>query len=70
VCELFGLNAATEAQAEGPLRAFRLRGGRTADNPDGWGLAYRQGEAFRIHREPELAAESALFAELCREVRS
>jgi glutamine amidotransferase len=64
------MSAAVDAGAEGALRAFRLRGGRKADNPDGWGLAYRQGEAFRIHKEPEPAAESARFRGLCQEVRS
>lgn len=70
MCELFGMSAAVDAQAVGALQEFRLRGGLTADNADGWGLAYWQGDGFRIHKEPEPAAESALFQGLCQSLRS
>jgi predicted glutamine amidotransferase len=70
MCELFGVSASGPTRAEALLREFRLRGGLTADNSDGWGLACWDGVAFRIVKEPEAAARSALFSELCDTVRS
>ena len=70
MCELFGLSASVPVSAEDLLAAFRLRGGLAADNPDGWGLAFLDGEAFRIFKEPKPAAQSAQFAQLCGRVRS
>ncbi|MFZ2541555.1 MAG: class II glutamine amidotransferase, partial [Gallionella sp.] len=43
---------------------FRLRGGQVADNPDGWGIAWRENGAFRLSKEPIPAHQSALFAQL------
>jgi len=70
MCELFGMSASAATRPDRLLRAFRLRGGRAANNPDGWGLAYWDGSAFRIFKEPEPAARSERFAELCGTVRS
>jgi predicted glutamine amidotransferase len=70
MCELFGLSASAATRPDKLLRAFRLRGGGTADNPDGWGLASWDGDAFRIFKEPEPAAHSARFAALCATVCS
>ena len=40
MCELFGFSASRpQAGRALPLAEFRGRGGLTADNPDGWGLA-------------------------------
>ncbi|MEW5787321.1 MAG: class II glutamine amidotransferase [Pseudomonadota bacterium] len=70
MCELFGLSASQPVPADAtPLAAFRERGGRAADNPDGWGLAWRvPGEpaeaAFLIAKEPEPGADSGRFARL------
>jgi glutamine amidotransferase len=62
MCELFGLSAARPlAGWELPLAAFRGRGGETADNPDGWGIAWRDGAGFRLEKAPEAACRSALF---------
>ncbi|OFZ68506.1 MAG: hypothetical protein A2Z01_05015 [Betaproteobacteria bacterium RBG_16_58_11] len=47
-----------------------MRGGETADNPDGWGLAYLEGDAFAIHKAPEAAARSASFAKLAQQIHS
>lgn len=70
MCELFGLSANRPTEPVTSLALFRRRGGETADNPDGWGLAYREGRVFRLHKEPEPAARSALFAHLSNTVRS
>lgn len=67
MCELFGLSAARlMAASELPLAVFRERGGGTADNPDGWGLAWREGKRFSLEKAPEAACRSARFGELLR----
>jgi glutamine amidotransferase len=65
MCELFGVSSSSPAGIGQVLREFRLRGGATADNRDGWGIAWRVGEAFQIRKEPAPAADSELFGELC-----
>jgi glutamine amidotransferase len=53
MCELFGLSADRPlAGWELPLAAFGARGGETADNPDGWGIAWREGGEFRLVKAP------------------
>lgn len=62
MCELFGLCADRPlAGTEVPLAAFRTRGGDTADNPDGWGIAWRERGKIRLVKAPEAACRSALF---------
>jgi glutamine amidotransferase len=70
MCELFGLSTGRPRTASAALRAFRTRGGLAADNPDGWGLAYWDDGVPRLIKEPQSAAHSRLFAELCERVRS
>ena len=70
MCELFGWSSAAPERPERYLRAFRARGGATADHVDGWGLAYFVHGAFRVEKEPEPAAASARFAALTGSVAS
>lgn len=70
MCELFGLSANRHTDLLASLSQFRKRGGDTADNPDGWGLAYRQRDVFVLHKEPAPAAQSALFLKLSDTIRS
>jgi glutamine amidotransferase len=70
MCELFGLNSDRPVQPEELLCRFGARGGDTADNPDGWGLATLEGGAFLLVKEPLPAAYSPRFQELCRQTRS
>lgn len=70
MCELFGWSSSEPARPERYLRAFRARGGATADHVDGWGLAYVVHGAFRVEKEPEPAAASARFAALAGSVAS
>ena len=70
MCELFGMSSERPISASTPLSLFRKRGGETADNPDGWGLAYLEGDAFALHKAPEAAARSALFATLSEQIHS
>jgi glutamine amidotransferase len=66
MCELFGASAAEPVGLERWLPAFRERGGRTADNPDGWGIAAWREAALRIEKAPEPGATSARLAALAR----
>lgn len=65
MCELFGLSASNSVEAKEPLNRFRLRGGLEADNPDGWGIAWWEGNSFTIAKAPAPAHESEQFAEIC-----
>lgn len=63
MCELFGLSAShRRSGAELPLTEFQARGGGTADNPDGWGVAWRADGCFRLEKDPEPGCRSARFA--------
>lgn len=70
MCELFGLSASHPLTAGALLEKFRLRGGREADNPDGWGLAWRESHGFEIRKRPGPACRSRQLARLCAETRS
>lgn len=70
MCELFGMTSNRPIAVSASLSLFGKRGGETADNPDGWGLACLDGDSFTIHKAPEPAAHSALFAQLAEQIRS
>jgi glutamine amidotransferase len=63
MCELLGISSSRPVNAQGLLHAFRRRGGETADNPDGWGIAFLRGDRFMLRKEPLPAAYSHDFAE-------
>ena len=63
MCELFGLSASQPVSAGEALGQFRLRGGPV--NPDGWGIAWREGGSFHVAKAPLPAHESEMFAMLC-----
>jgi glutamine amidotransferase len=70
MCELFGWSSSEPVRPERYLRAFRARGGASADHVDGWGLAYVERGAFRLDKEPRPAVESENFKALCGSVES
>ncbi|MBZ0105978.1 MAG: class II glutamine amidotransferase [Sulfuricella denitrificans] len=70
MCELFGMSASHPLAASEALARLRLRGGREADNPDGWGIAWLADGAFRLVKEPLPAHESARFEQLAGTTRS
>lgn len=70
MCELFGLSSNQPVPAGKLLCRFGARGGDTADNPDGWGLATLEDGTFQLTKEPLPAARSARFKELCGRTRS
>ncbi len=70
MCELLGISSARATQPRELLRSFAARGGESADNPDGWGLATLADGGFHITKEPQPAAHSTRFRALCEETRS
>lgn len=74
MCELFGLSSSRPiAGREVPLAEFRRHGGATADNPDGWGVAWREAghpDGFRLDKEPAPGSASVRFAALIDTVRA
>ena len=66
MCELFGFSSNRPIAArEMPLGTFGQRGGLLANNPDGWGIAWREAGDFRLAKEPLPACGSAQFVQLC-----
>ncbi len=71
MCELFGLSASHLLLGGTlPLNAFRERGGMTADNPDGWGIAWREDDEFRLEKAPVPASTSARYTTLSAALHS
>lgn len=70
MCELFGLSSNQPVPPGELLCRFGARGGDTADNPDGWGLATLEDGVFRLTKEPIAAARSARFRQLCGQTHS
>lgn len=61
MCELLGISSNRPTGWDETLTLLRKRGGETADNPDGWGLAWRAADAWQLHKAPEAAAQSTEF---------
>jgi glutamine amidotransferase len=70
MCELFGVSARRAGGYAHWLTAFRARGGATADNPDGWGLAWWRDGQSRIEKSPEPGHRSERLRHLAHEVVS
>ncbi len=71
MCELFGISSSRRIAGSAlPLAAFRDRGGGCADNPDGWGMAWRDGVAMRLDKAPEAAFQSARCASVIASLSS
>ena len=70
MCELLGLNSSQPMDMAVCLRDFRMRGGGVGDNPDGWGISYKEGAHFRLVKEPLPAARSELYAQVSATLRS
>jgi predicted glutamine amidotransferase len=70
MCELFGASAKAARRFSPWLRAFRQRGGGSADNPDGWGIAWWHDGMEDIEKSPGPGHLSSRFAELADSVDS
>jgi len=70
MCELFGLSSNQPTDMAASLGLFAQRGGKMADNPDGWGLAYMESGEFQLQKEPTAAAYSERLASLYQTILS
>lgn len=70
MCELLGISSNRPTGWGEVLTLFRERGGRTADNPDGWGMAWRDAGAWQLHKAPEAAFRSERYAALSPSIRT
>ena len=70
MCELFGASSSTPRALSRWLRPFRLRGGESADNPDGWGVAFWSGGYPNIEKSPEPGCSSTPFLHLSESLDS
>lgn len=68
MCELFGVSARREMSFTDWLIPFRSRGGGSADNPDGWGIASWVNNQASIEKYPEPGWRSERFQELAKSV--
>ena len=67
MCELFAMCANRPTGVGQYLSRLMPRGGDTGPHADGWGVAYYEGRAARIVKEPAPAAQSRLLAMLAEE---
>lgn len=70
MCELFGASASEARGYSTWLMPFRARGGATADNPDGWGIASWTDDQAKIEKSPEPGWSSKRFRELAQSLTS
>lgn len=70
MCELFGASTRHPRDYARWLETFRQRGGTTADNPDGWGVAWWLDGQTRVEKAPEAGCRSKRFQQLAGEVVS
>ena len=61
MCELFAISAEKPVNLRFSLDRLARRGGREAENCDGWGVAAYEGLDVYLAREPHPASESALI---------
>ncbi|MBI2392355.1 MAG: class II glutamine amidotransferase [Deltaproteobacteria bacterium] len=62
MCELLGMSALHPTDVNQSLALLRPRGGEIGPHADGWGLAFYEGRAARVFKEPVPAAESRCLA--------
>ncbi|MBL0123775.1 MAG: class II glutamine amidotransferase [Betaproteobacteria bacterium] len=70
MCELFGASSNTARGLSRWLVPFRARGGASANNPDGWGIAYGSGGQPNIEKSPGPGGQSQRFLQLWEGVNS
>ncbi len=67
MCELFAMNASRPSGVGHYLSRLMPRGGKTGPHADGWGVAYYEGRAARIFKDPAPAADSRYLALLAEQ---
>jgi glutamine amidotransferase len=58
MCELLGMSAHQPTDVNHLLAPLRPRGGEIGPHADGWGIAFYEGRATRVFKEPTLATDS------------
>jgi glutamine amidotransferase len=58
MCELFAMSSSQPTAVNYSMHELARHGGLTADNADGWGLAYMEQGDARVFRDIDAAAES------------
>jgi predicted glutamine amidotransferase len=58
MCELLAMSSSHPTRVSYSMREFARHGGLTADNADGWGIAFLEDRNARIFRDTDAAAES------------
>lgn len=66
MCELLAISSVRPFDARSYLSIFAERGGRTAQNKDGWGVVIREQGGFAVTREAEPAFDSTVMASQVR----
>jgi glutamine amidotransferase len=64
MCELFAMSARKPSSVNAYLGALGARGGGSGPHADGWGIAWYEGRAASVFKEPEPAAHSPCFSML------
>jgi len=62
MCELLGMSARHSTDVNHSLALLRPRGGEIGPHADGWGVAFYEGRAARVFKEPLPASESRCLA--------
>ena len=62
MCELFAMSASRPTDVNHSLALLRPRGGELGPHADGWGVAFYEGRAARVFKEPVPAADSRCLA--------
>ncbi len=62
MCELFAMSSSRPTDVNHSLALLRPRGGESGPHADGWGVAFYEGRAARVFKEPVPAAESRCLA--------
>ena len=62
MCELFAMSARFPTDVNRSLALLRPRGGEIGPHSDGWGVAFYEGRAARVFKEPVPAAQSGCLA--------
>ncbi|MFW9955791.1 MAG: class II glutamine amidotransferase [Candidatus Thorarchaeota archaeon] len=58
MCDLLGMSFNSPVKASISLNIFQLRG---SENPDGWGLAFYEGDILQIVKEARASTQSPLY---------
>ncbi len=62
MCELFAMSAKNPTDVNHSLALLQPRGGDIGPHADGWGVAFYEGKAARVFKEPIPAAQSRCLA--------